>query len=357
MKGVDIPVSIAGEASGFVTIERSGKEQGQGRIIVHFFNDRSEMVASTLTEDDGYYSYFGLAPGKYFTRVDTAQLSRLGMICNPDSMGFSIEAMLDGDMVEGLDFMLSVITPDLVAEDVVKTRRDTTYIVVYELVEELMTIKEDSWAIQLGAFKVKNNATRFQKKLKEELGKEVEIVMEDGFYKTRILEIKDRKEVDAIIARLHETGHNVFWVIHLKAMQQLVVLKEVTDTVEQVVETVVEDVEDIQPEEAVIKDSIPAVILVAVPEMIMEDTVQAEPVAEKPMISLQAGVFPKLSQAMKAKKRIESKLNLTVEVVQEWDYYRVLVRGFFTVQETYRYYPELVGLGYDRIILIDEREK
>jgi hypothetical protein len=357
MKCVDIPISIAGEASGFVTIERSGKEQGQGRIIVNYLNDRSEIVASTLTEDDGYYSYFGLAPGKYYTRVDTAQLSRLGMICNPDSLGFIIEALLDGDLVDGLDFMLSMITPDTVVEDVVKTRMDTTYIVVHELVEELMTITEDSWAIQLGAFKVKNNATRFQKKLREELGKDVEIVMEDGFYKIRILEIKDRVEVDAIIAMLHETGHNEFWVIHLKAMQQLVILKEVTDTVEQVVETVIEDVEDIIPEEADIKDSIPGVIPVVVPEMIMEDTVQAEPEVEKPRISLQAGVFPKLSMAMKAKKRIESKLNLTVEIVQEWDYYRVLVRGFYTVQETYKYYPELVGLGYDRIVLIDEREK
>ncbi|MFO7669160.1 MAG: SPOR domain-containing protein [Bacteroidales bacterium] len=357
MKSVDIPISIAGEASGFVTIDRSGKEQGQGRIIVNYLNERSEIVASTLTEDDGYYSYFGLAPGKYYTRVDTAQLSRLGMICNPDSIGFRIEAILDGDMVDGLDFMLYMITPDQVVEDVVKTRMDTTYIVVHELVEELMTITEDSWAIQLGAFKVKNNATRFQKKLREELGKDVEIVMEDGFHKIRILEIKDRVEVDAIIAMLHETGHNEFWVIHLKAMQQLVILKEVTDTVEQVVEIVIEEVEDIRPEEAGVKDSIPEVIPLVVPEMIMEDTVQAEPEVEMPKISLQAGVFPKLSLAMKAKKRIESKLNLTVEIVQEWDYYRVLVRGFYTVQETYKYYPELVGLGYDKIILIDEREK
>ncbi len=371
MKSVDIPISIAGEASGFVTMDRDGEEQGQGRIIVNYFNDRSEIVASTLTEDDGYYSYFGLAPGKYFTRVDTAQLSRLGMICNPDSVGFSIEALIDGDLVDGLDFMLSMIAPDTAVEDFAKTRMDTSYIVVHELVEELMTISEDSWAIQLGAFKEKRYATRFQKKLREELGKDVEIVMEDGFYKTRILEIKEREEVDAIIARLHETGHNVFWVIHLKAMQQLVLLKEVTDTVTQVVEVVIEEpapevivpvivpviVEEAPMEETPVEEEIIEKVIVTPPEVVKPELEEVKPELEEPKISLQAGVFPKLSQAMKAKKRIESKLKKPVEIVQEWDYYRVLVRGFYTVQETYQYYPELVGLGYDRIVLIDESDK
>ena len=368
MKSIEIPISIAGEASGFVTIDRGGEEVGQSRIIVNYFNDRSELVASTLTEDDGYYSYFGLAPGRYFTRVDTSQLSRLGMICKPDSLAFDIQALLDGDMVDGLDFLLTLKAADSVVETAgPKTRMDTTYIVIHELVEELMTITEDSWAIQLGAFKEKRYATRFQKKLQEELGKDVEIVIEDGFHKTRILEIKDREEVDAIIARLHETGHNVFWVIRLKAKQQLTVLKEVTDTVAQVIEVLVDEL----MEEPFITDSIPVILPPMLPPDIAEDsaeviivapieeekTEEEIPEVEEPRVSLQVGVFPKLSEAMRAKKRIESKLNLSVEIVQEWDYYRVLVRGFYTIQETYKYYPEIVGLGYDNIIPIDERDK
>ncbi len=176
MKSIDIPISIAGEASGFVTIDRDGEKRGQARIIVNYFNDRSELVASTLSEDDGYYSYFGLAPGKYFTRVDTAQLSRLGMLCNPDSLGFDIEVLIDGDMVNGLDFKLAMeLVETAVEEAPVKTRMDTSYIVIHELVEELMTISEDSWAIQLGAFKQKRYATKFQKKLAQELGKRLRL--------------------------------------------------------------------------------------------------------------------------------------------------------------------------------------
>jgi len=33
------------------------------------------------------------------------------------------------------------------------------------------------------------------------------------------------------------------------------------------------------------------------------------------------------------------------------------VTGFFTPEETYRFYPELAGLGFDAIILIDNSER
>ncbi len=370
MKSIDLPIAIAGEASGFVTIDRNREEMGQSRIIVNYYNEKSELVASTLTEEDGYFSYFGLAPGKYFTRVDTAQLSRLGMTCNPDSLGFDIKALIDGDMVDGLDFKLAMIVmePEIEVAPAI-TRMDTSYIVVHELVEEQRTITEDSWAIQLGAFKQKRYATKFQKKLEKELGKKVEIVIEDGFHKTRILEIQDREEVDAIITRLHETGHNVFWVIRLKAMQQLVVLKEVIDTVQQVVEVPVEEavekpveeqIEEVveEPEEPAEEPMKEIVVVPLLTDTIPEaDPVEVRPEPTEPKVSLQVGVFAKMSEAMRAKRRIESQLNLTVEIVQEWDYYRVLVRGFYTIQETYKYYPEIVGLGYDEIMLIDESDR
>ena len=96
MKRIEIPISIAGEASGFVKIEREGEVQGLGRIIVNFFNERSDPVASTLSEEDGYYSHFGLAPGTYFTSPDTAQLSRLGMTFNLIRLASMFKLLLTG---------------------------------------------------------------------------------------------------------------------------------------------------------------------------------------------------------------------------------------------------------------------
>jgi cell division protein FtsN len=226
--------------------------------------------------------------------------------------------------------------------------------IVHEIVEELMTIKEDSWAIQLGAFKQKGNASRLQKKLKKQLGKEVEIVVENGFHKVRVLELKDRDEVNATLSILHEKGFNVFWVVRLKAMQQLVVLKEVSDTVFQVVEVAVDapvesSVIEIREEEIREKEPEPVIVQ----EVILQEVIEEEILAQ-PKVALQAGVFSKRSEAMRAKKRIESKLDVTVEIIEKWDYYRVVIKGFYTKEETSRFYPELVGLGYDNIMLIDE---
>jgi hypothetical protein len=85
------------------------------------------------------------------------------------------------------------------------------------------------------------------------------------------------------------------------------------------------------------------------------DAVIISPVVPKiPTISLQVGVFYKKSEALRAQRRITAKLKLPVEVVQVWDTYRVIVKGFYTREETYKYYPELAGLGYPSIMLIEE---
>jgi hypothetical protein len=78
-----------------------------------------------------------------------------------------------------------------------------------------------------------------------------------------------------------------------------------------------------------------------------------KPAPTVPSVALQVAIFRKESQALRAQKRIMAKLNLPVEIVKQWDYYHVLVTGFYTREETYPYYPELAGLGYPGITLID----
>ena len=62
----------------------------------------------------------------------------------------------------------------------------------------------------------------------------------------------------------------------------------------------------------------------------------------------------KKSEALRAQRRITSKLKLQVEIVQQMDRYIVLIRGFHTREETYKYYPELAGMGYPGVSLIEE---
>ncbi len=444
MKNIDIPVNVVGEADGFVRVDSDGIVKGLSRIIVKYFNAQNRHIASTLTESDGYYSYFGLKPGRYYVMMDTSQLNKLGMYAEPDTIGFSIGESIEGDIVSDLDFTLYMTQVDTAVVDTTAikpepvVRVDSTYMIVHEVTEELITITEDSWAIQLGAFTQKPNADRMRATLQRLLDKEVEIVVEDQFYKVRILGLKDREEVDRNLETLNKLGFNEFWVISLKAMQQQLVIKEVRDSVLQVTETIIgEELPLITPEMTIqigafrnkayaeelvdrllfaidkklvivpedgyhkvritgfetreeMEKIIPSLGILGVDDIwilpveeLRVDTARLErepiiPVEERealveterpdttrveeaeimePHFALQVAVYPKRTQAMRAKRKIERNLKLPVQIVQQWDYYRVIVTGFFTPEETYRFYPELAGLGFDSIILIDNSER
>ncbi|MCX6335480.1 MAG: SPOR domain-containing protein [Bacteroidia bacterium] len=442
LKTIEVPVTIAGEANGTVSFEKGGQKRGQERIIVNFYNDKMISAGRVLTESDGYYSLFGLNPGKYLVRVDTSQLRKLGMTSDPDSILFTIKGRLDGDIVDRLDFNLKKIIAEteeiVVPQPVVK--KDTSYLIVHEVVEEMVTISEDCWAIQLGAFKKKQNAESLRKKLEQILGQKLEIVVADDFYKVRSSDIRTRAEVDDKIKILGRNGINELWVILLKAKQQQRVLIEKSDSV-----AVIRDLVDsiiVQPAASplmsiqvgafrsngyaqALKNKISAAVTnpvkvvfeddyykvriagftskadierllpllgmmgmkdlwippvkapepVIKPAVIPVDTVKKapaetnkkeqvvqpkikpaeEPPVTVPPVSMRVGEFVRKSEAVHVQKRILKKLNLESELREQWGYYYIIIGGFYTREETYKYYPELAGLGYTRITVIDLR--
>jgi len=116
---------------------------------------------------------------------------------------------------------------------------------------------------------------------------------------------------------------------------------------------------DIVVEEEIVEEEIP--VEEVVEEVIEEEPVKEEakiemPVIEQPRFSIQVGIFPELSEAKRAQRKIQSKLGLQSVLVQDFDYTRVLIPGFYTRQETYKYYPELAGLGYSNIQVIEKRK-
>ncbi len=454
LKLIEIPVIVAGEANGNVSLDKDGEKKGLGRIIIGIYSSNFKPSGKTLTEDDGYFSYFGLAPGKYFIKIDTAQLRKLGMTSKPETLQFNIEGGIEGDVVDGLDFTLkmkpgdtTVISPVTPEKPVV--RKDTTYIIIHEVTEELLTIMEDSWAIQIGAFKQRSNAERLRRKLKALLGKDAQIVIEGDYYRVRILGINTRKEVDENVSALHQLGFNELWIIRLLAKQQQRLLITKEDSIARIKETIIEtpvpvftpymsiqigafrkesnalalrnrlsgtldkkvvivtedgyykvritgfasreEMERILPSLGLLglrdiwiipvkkqKEQIPPSIqqpvvvqLDTIPNAAVQpDTthkvvekkieapvIEEKPVAPEPTVALQVGIFYKKSQALRAQKRITTKLNLPVDIVLQWDYYHVIVTGFFTREETYKYYPELAGLGYPGISLIENYKK
>ncbi len=439
LKHIEIPVVVLGEASGTVTLENDGRGQdGVGRMIVTFFN-RADLKAagSTLTEDDGYFTLFGLTPGDYFAKIDTSQLRKLNMSSDPVIREFSIKAGMDGDYVDGLDFRLKMIESDTIMPEVKKpgpvTRKDTSIMVIHEVFEELVTITKDSWAIQLGAFKNRTNADNLRKNLEKILGRKVDIVIADGYFKVRINEIEQRSEVDQIVEILRRNGITELWIISQRAKQQQIVLREVSDSVIKIVETRVDEPEmfeskiflpfgeefykldrqtvpitdqtmmdlmkshstldkmklkDIRPNVRIIRRDTVEIIIpgvkgdelkkagtaipvrdeIKIDKIVLpfnapaltkpvEKSVSKETAPEEvkvPVISLQVAIFYKKSEAVKAQKKIMSKLNLPVKIVEQWEYFRVIITGFHSREETFQYYPELAGLGYPGPTLIEE---
>jgi cell division protein FtsN len=468
LKNIEIPVAVAGEATGTVYLEQDSVANGIGRIIVGFYTPDNKLAGRALTEFDGYYSYLGLVPGEYVVRPDTAQLRNLGMTSEPESMNFSINTGIDGDIVDGLDFLLKMTLPDTLPEipaavpEVPVSReiqKDTSYMILHELTEELYTITEDSWAIQIGAFKSRSLAQRFRRDLEKNLGKKVEITISGEYYRVRILDLPTRAEVDENVVKLNKLGFKELWIIRLLAKEQqrllvtrddsLAMIRErygekidyvfipdravqigafrqksnalamtgrISKLIDREVEVVEEDgfykvritgfddLEEMQKfvpaldllgikeywlttakiletaapvveekpatletdtllrsaekepglvsteEKPLIVQSDTALIpLAEEPEIVMAE----ETAAPVPTVALQVAIFHNKNKALRAQRRITEKLGLPVEIVQQWDYYHVIVTGFFTREQTVRYFPELAGLGYPGITLIE----
>jgi cell division protein FtsN len=426
LKLIEIPVTVAGEANGKVTLEQDGEKKGLGRIIVCFYANNLKPAGKTITEEDGFFSFFGLPPGNYHVLADTAQLRKLGMVSDPELLQFSIKGTIDGDIATGLDFTLRRKPADTTAilsnePEKPVVRKDTTYMVIHEVVQELVTIAEDSWAIQLGAFKRRSNAEAYRRVLEKLLGRKVDIVIEDDFFKVRIPDLKTREEVDKNISVLKKNRVTELWVIRLKAKQQQWILTEKQDTVVRITETITptsdsafnqatsielgkfKNINDALALKDILFAEINKPILIVrqdglykvriigfvnrdelikftnsldkfgIKEVLIppldrtggevikvqppEEVVEKAPVVKEPSIALQVGIFHNKLKALRAKRRITSKLHLPVEIVLQWDSYHVIITGFFTREETYMYFPELAALGYPGVSLIENYKK
>jgi hypothetical protein len=108
-KKVYVPVISVGEISGMVYQNDNNELKGIGRITLQIYNQKEEFVAETLSESDGYFSYLGLKPGSYTARIDEKQLEKLGYKSMPQMHNLFINEVVDGDIVEGLDFVITKI--------------------------------------------------------------------------------------------------------------------------------------------------------------------------------------------------------------------------------------------------------
>jgi hypothetical protein len=107
-KLIEVPVAVVGEVSGNVYLKGPNGSQGLGRVIINFYDAKKKLVARTVTESDGFFSYLGLGAGKYTARIDEDQLMKLGFT-SAVKASFIITQKVEGDVVEGVDLIMDEI--------------------------------------------------------------------------------------------------------------------------------------------------------------------------------------------------------------------------------------------------------
>lgn len=106
-KSIDIPLYRTGVIEGSILRETAEGLEGVGglRITLQRIGDAEPLETIRTFSDGGYYA-FGLLPGKYTLEIDPKQLEYMKVSPTPGILEFEINALADGDYLEGLDFLL-----------------------------------------------------------------------------------------------------------------------------------------------------------------------------------------------------------------------------------------------------------
>lgn len=212
--------------------------------------------------------------------------------------------------------------------------------------------------IQVGAFRQEVNAMALRDRLAAILDKPVIILPEDGYFKVRIIRFANFMEIEKIIPTLGLLGYRNIWVFIPKkktdfkpqvALQPDTSIKAGGNNDLNKLQDVMKRDTAFNPNDK--KEENQSQVVVQ-PDTTLRAVVE-KPVTEGAPITLQVAIFYKRSEALQAQRKIINKLNLPAEIVEEWNYYRVIIKGFHTKEETYKYYPELTKLGYPSSYMIE----
>jgi hypothetical protein len=216
---IDVPILPMGEVNGWVFLKEKNGRRGQERMLVNFYAENGEKVASTQTETDGGFTYLGLAPGHYLARVDSLQLTRLGMTASVVDVPFEIKPDVLGDIV--YDLQLFVEKP--AKETEIENDRqggekvaETQQLQVSTITDIAETVAEEFYSLQMGSFRNQTYAEQFADMLKYRFDLPVWVDHENRLYKVRMGKFTDREAVDEFRKSIWEKGFDSFPVLKKK---------------------------------------------------------------------------------------------------------------------------------------------
>jgi len=107
LRSIYIPIVVVGEIGGIVNKSENGVTKYLNGIKVNIFDRNHRLVASILSEQDGYFSYLGLKDGNYTVEMDTDQLASLNFTANQTVIPLEIKNGTNGTLIDNLEFILT----------------------------------------------------------------------------------------------------------------------------------------------------------------------------------------------------------------------------------------------------------
>ncbi len=111
-KRIEIPFYRTGVIDGTVYIMREGEKQPRGGLRIQIEGKDVEFDETIRNFSDGTYYAMDMPPGNYTATVDPSQLNFLNVNQKGGPLEFEIQALAEGDFVEGLDIVLEPREPE-----------------------------------------------------------------------------------------------------------------------------------------------------------------------------------------------------------------------------------------------------
>lgn len=106
-KKIEIPFYMAGVMEGGVMrVYPDSSEQGIGGLKVILSDNNGDIQKEIRTFSDGSFYDYPLPPGSYSLYIDKSQLDILQVDAEPNKIEFVVNAVQNGDFIEGLNFKL-----------------------------------------------------------------------------------------------------------------------------------------------------------------------------------------------------------------------------------------------------------
>ncbi len=113
---VNMPFYLSTEFSGFVAVLRRNEEIAARRVTVDLLGSDNQIIASTVTDEDGYYEFINIAPDNYVVKVNASSLRKKGL--SSEVIGYNLASASVGGYLE-LPVILLQKSTDVMDENVV----------------------------------------------------------------------------------------------------------------------------------------------------------------------------------------------------------------------------------------------